>query len=82
MSVSGVASPVSSVSQKYSFTAKVQSMAEINEANKPDDNAVLGLESSAKSMNLARGNYGSDSSPSIKSMAKLLDIGQKIDMLV
>ena len=82
MSVSGVSSPVASASQKYSFTAKAQSMAEIYKAQQPDDGMVSGFESAAKSMNLARGNYGNDSSSSIRDMAKLLDIGQKIDVMV
>ena len=82
MSISGVSSPMASAGQKYSFTSKVQSLADIYKAQKAEENSTFGYESSAKSMNLARGNYGTDPVPSIKENAKLLDIGQKIDMMV
>ena len=83
MSISGVSSsPMVSASQKHSFTAKAQSMADIYKEQQAEKNSGVGFEAAARSMNLAHGNYGSDSSPSIKDSAKLLDIGQKIDMLV
>ena len=81
MSISGVTARMAPDTQKYSFTSKVQKLPDIYKKQQAEKNSTMGFESSAKSMNLARGNYGSDPTPSIKDSAKLLDIGQNIDMM-
>ena len=82
VTISGVSSPMSPSIQKNSFTPKVKTSADFYKEQQAEKNPGLGLEASAKSMNLARGNYGDDPTPTIKDSAKLLDAGQRIDTLI